>query len=190
MEGALTWAFEFEDQPYFPGFRALATNGIPLPVLNVFRMFSRMPGERVAASSSAEVPLDSIVAGGVRGAPDVSALASRDAHRVAILVWHYHDDDVPGPAADVQLECSGLPAGVREARLTHYRIDETHSNAYAAWTRMGEPVAPDPKQYTELMSASALTTLEEPRRVSVDDGNIALRFSLPRQGVSLLVLAY
>ena len=28
FEGALTWAFEFEDQPYFAGFRSLATNGI------------------------------------------------------------------------------------------------------------------------------------------------------------------
>ena len=48
LEGALTWAFEFEDQPYFAGFRVLATNGIDLPVLNVFRMFSRM-GARAGA---------------------------------------------------------------------------------------------------------------------------------------------
>src|SRR5947209_17485315 len=38
MEGMLTWAFEFEDQPYFDGFRTLATNGIDKPVLNFFRM--------------------------------------------------------------------------------------------------------------------------------------------------------
>ena len=36
LEGALTWAFEFEDEPYFAGFRALSTNQIDLPVLNVF----------------------------------------------------------------------------------------------------------------------------------------------------------
>ena len=42
LEGALTWAFEFEDQPYFAGFRVLASNGINLPVFNVFRMFSQM----------------------------------------------------------------------------------------------------------------------------------------------------
>ena len=39
IEGMLTWAFEFEGQPYFDGFRTLATNGIDKPVLNVFRMF-------------------------------------------------------------------------------------------------------------------------------------------------------
>ena len=50
LEGALTWAFEFEDTPYFAGFRALSTNGINLPVFNVFRMFSRMGAERVAGN--------------------------------------------------------------------------------------------------------------------------------------------
>jgi xylan 1,4-beta-xylosidase len=52
LQGALTWAFEFEDQPYFAGFRVLASNGIDLPVMNVFRMFSRMSGQRVATKSS------------------------------------------------------------------------------------------------------------------------------------------
>jgi len=27
VEGSVTWAFEFENQPYFAGFRELATNG-------------------------------------------------------------------------------------------------------------------------------------------------------------------
>ncbi len=44
FEGPLTWAFEFEDQPYFAGFRVLSTNGIALPVLNVFRMLGLMGG--------------------------------------------------------------------------------------------------------------------------------------------------
>ena len=47
FEGAVTWAFEFEDQPYFDGFRDLATNGIDKPVLNVFRMFGLMRGDRL-----------------------------------------------------------------------------------------------------------------------------------------------
>ena len=58
FEGAVTWAFEFEDQPYFAGFRVLSTNGIALPVLNVFRMFGMMGGQRVAVESSADVGLE------------------------------------------------------------------------------------------------------------------------------------
>ena len=116
LEGALTWAFEFEDQPYFAGFRALATNGIALPVLNVFRMFSKMGGRRVAAESSAEVPLATMLTEGVRGAPDVAALASVEPGRVNVMAWHYHDDDVPGPDAAVELVVAGLPAAAAEAR--------------------------------------------------------------------------
>src|SRR6185295_7756776 len=44
LEGALTWAFEFENDPYFAGFRVLASNGLTLPVFNVFRMFAHLKG--------------------------------------------------------------------------------------------------------------------------------------------------
>ncbi len=190
LEGALTWAFEFEDQPYFAGFRALATNGIDLPVLNVFRMFSKMGGQRVAARSSAEVPLDAILADGVRGAPDVAAFASVEPNRLAVMAWHYHDDDVAGPEAAVDLAVTGLPPTARQATVTHYRIDENHSNAYAAWKRMGSPIAPTRRQYDELEAASRLALLEEPRSASATDGTLALTFALPRQAVSLVTIEW
>jgi xylan 1,4-beta-xylosidase len=191
LEGALTWAFEFENQPYFAGFRALASCGIDLPVLNVFRMFGKMGGDRVAVDSSGEVPLATIVEGGVRGAPDVSALASLESNRLAVLVWHYHDDDVPGPDAAVELALTGLRLKEGAARLTHYRVDDRHSNAYAEWQRLGSPLAPDRAQYNQLLAASQLATLETaPARVAVRDGAATLQFSLPRQAVSLLVLEW
>ena len=112
LEGALTWAFEFEDQPYFAGFRALATNGIDLPVLNVFRMFSRMGGERVAATSDGAVR--STRSSRTACATARTSARSRAARRqVRVLVWHYHDDDVPGPEAEVHLNLEGLPARER-----------------------------------------------------------------------------
>jgi xylan 1,4-beta-xylosidase len=190
LEGALTWAFEFEDQPYFAGFRALSTNGIALPVLNVFRMFSKMRGERVAAESSAQVPLERMLAEGVRGAADVAALASREARRLAVLAWHYHDDDVPGPDAAMELAVAGLPASIGEARLAHYRVDERHGNAYAAWKRMGSPIAPDRDQYEELAKASSLALVDPPVTVRVERGAVTLRFTLPRQAVSLVMIEW
>ena len=190
IEGALTWAFEFEDQPWFAGFRAVATNGIALPVLNVFRMFSKMAGDRVAAESSAAVPLDSLLKDGVRGAPDVAALASREPSRLSVIVWHYHDDDVPGDDAAVSLTVSGLPSALREAKLTHYRIDDAHSNAYAAWKRMGAPIAPSREQYDALEATSRLTLFEEPKSVPVASGAVRLELALPRQAVSLVVLEW
>jgi xylan 1,4-beta-xylosidase len=190
LEGALTWAFEFEDQPYFAGFRALATNGIELPVLNVFRMFGKMGGRRLATKSTADAGLEGILKDGVRGAPDVSALASLEARKLSVMAWHYHDDDVAGPDAAVQLALRGLPLAQGEARLTHYRIDENHSNAYAQWKRQGSPIAPNTEQYAELLAAARLATMEGPASLAVDKGAATLRFALPRQAVSLVVLEW
>ncbi|HXG46327.1 MAG TPA: beta-xylosidase [Methylomirabilota bacterium] len=189
LEGALTWAFEFEDQPYFAGFRALASNGIDLPVLNVFRMFGRMTGERVVATSSHALPLGVVLREGVRSQPDVGALAARDRGRLAILVWHYHDDDVPGPDATVTLALSGWSAPAARLRVTHWRIDQEHSNAFAEWKRMGSPIAPTRRQYDQLVRAGQLQLLHPAGPdLSLREGRGELSFALPRQGVSLLVL--
>jgi xylan 1,4-beta-xylosidase len=189
LDAALTWAFEFEDQPYFEGQRVLATNGIDLPVLNVFRMFSRMGGQRVETRSSGEVPLDTIIREGVRGAPDVGAIASLQGNKLCVLVWHYHDDDVAGPDARVQLDVAGLPLAAGSARLTHYRIDQTHSNAFTEWKNLGSPAQPDSAQYALLIKAGRLSTLDDaPGAVAVVNGTATLDFILPRQAVSLLVM--
>jgi xylan 1,4-beta-xylosidase len=188
FEGAVTWAFEFEDQPYFPGFRALASNGIDLPVLNAFRMLARMSGQRLMTRSSSEVPLDEILASSVRNQPDVAAFASIDGQRLYAMVWHYHDDDIAGPDALVTLNLKGLGRASGAASVTHYRIDENHSNAYALWQRLGSPVAPNDNVYAQLLKAGELATLEESAAVSLRRGAGKLAFALPRQGVSLLVI--
>jgi xylan 1,4-beta-xylosidase len=187
--GAVTWAFLFEDQPYFDGFRDLATNGIAKPVLNTFRMLGQMSGNRVLAVSSAGLSVEEIRDTGVRGAPDISALAARSARSATVLVWNYHDDDVPAPAATVQLSLEGLPAG--RATLAHFRIDESHSNSYAAWLRMGSPQAPDPAQYAELEKASALQELAPARALIVGyDGRVVESFDLPRKAVSFIKITW
>jgi xylan 1,4-beta-xylosidase len=190
LEGALTWAFQFEDTPYFAGFRALATNGINLPVFNVFRMFSRMGADRIDATSDSARDLDAMLKEGVRERPDVAALASRDARRVAVLAWHYHDDDIPGPMADVTLALEGLGIAEGKAQLRHFRIDAAHSNAYAAWLGMGSPQQPSPAQYTELERASELAVLKGPSTIDVVEGSATIAFTLPRQAVSLLVVEW
>ena len=191
LEGALTWAFEFEDQPYFAGQRVLSTNGIALPVLNVFRMFSQMAAERIPAHSTSAVALADILKTGVRGHPDVGALASRDAQRLAVMLWHYHDDDMAGPDASVEYVAKGLPVTARTGKLTHYRIDDKHSNAFSEWKRMGSPIAPSREQYTAMQKASELAVLAaSPSTVPISNGIATLSFSLPRQAVSLIVIEW
>jgi xylan 1,4-beta-xylosidase len=187
LDAALTWAFEFEDQPFFAGQRTLANNGIDLPVMNVFRMFSLMSGHRVEARSSQEVPLDDIVRNGVRGQPDVAALASIDGQKLAVLVWHYHDDDVPGPDAAIEMTLHHLPLADGEGRLTRRLVDRTHSNAFTLWQSMGSPTAPDGAQYAELVKAGQLAA-EPAVSVAIKDGSATIGFTLPRQGVYLFLL--
>jgi xylan 1,4-beta-xylosidase len=190
LEGALTWAFEFEDQPYFAGFRVLASNGINLPVFNVFRMFSQMGTQRVSATSDGAVDLDAMMKDGVRQKPDVAALASRDGNKLTVLAWHYHDDDVAGPAAAVTLTVDGL-AKSGSAKLQQYRIDTTHSNAYTAWQKMGSPAAPTPAQYKDLEAASQLASVSDaPAKVDIADGHATIKITLPRQAVSLFVIEW
>lgn len=190
LEGALTWAFQFEETPYFAGFRVLATNGITLPVFNVFRMFSRMGPQRIAAISDREVDLDTMIKQGVRQRPDVAALASRDARRVSVMVWHYHDDDVPGPSAEVLLRIKGIESKRGTATLQHFRIDADHSNAYTIWRRMGSPQNPSAAQYAQLEKASDLAMVKGPSPIDVAEGRATVAFTLPRQAVSLVVIAW
>ena len=188
LEGAVTWAFEFENQPYFDGFRDLATNGIGKPVLNVFRMFGLMGGQRIVAESSGATDLETILKDGVRGKPDVSALASRQERSVEIMIWNYHDDDLPGPAAAVALSVEGL--GATRVQLSHYRIDREQSNSYEVWKKMGSPQKPSPEQCAQLESASELQLIEPPKLLPAASGRVSLNLSLPRQGVSLLKLTW
>lgn len=191
LEGALTWAFEFEDQPFFAGQRVLASEGIDLPILNLFRMLSRLSGQRVAARSSEEVPLAAILAGGVRTRPDVGTLATAAPGRLEILIWHYHDDDVTGPDADVRLRISGLPPTASASAVRQYRIDDRHSDAYSAWRRMGSPPAPNASQYAALRAAGALAALSDASvAATADRGALELHFTLPRQAVSLIELEF
>jgi len=182
----LTWAFEFEVQPYFDGFRTLSTNGIDKPVINLFRMAGLMAGNRVRVQSSGSVPLDDVLKTGVRQQPDVDAVATAADGEAAVMLWNYHDDDLPGSSADVDLSVKGFPATARRVLVEHYRIDDAHSNAYTVWKQMGSPQNPTAEQYAQLKAAGGLQLEDSPRWVDVKSAAIDLSFSLPRQGVSLV----
>jgi len=190
IEGMLTWAFEFENQPYFDGLRTLATNGIDKPVLNLFRMAGLMRGERVRVDSSGSVPLNTILSNGVFGSPDIDALAARNGQEISVLAWNYHDDDVPAPDARVQLRIAGIPGTAARVLVRHYRIDRNHSNACTLWQRLGSPQEPTPEQYAALEGAGQLQQLESPRWIESRGGEADLDFTLPREGVSLVQVVW
>jgi xylan 1,4-beta-xylosidase len=186
----LSWSFEFEGKDYFEGFRTLATNGVDKPVLNVFRMAALMSGDRVMTSSTGQVSLDDILSKGVTRTPDVDAIATRSDHEAAVMLWNYHDDDLPAAGAEVEVTIAGIPSGVKKALLEQYRIDDTHSNSYSAWKAMGSPQTPTPEQYARLKEAGQLELLSAPQWLDVSDGKVTIGTTLPRQATSLMRLKW
>ena len=189
LQGALSWSFQFEGKPWFDGFRSLATNGVDKPVLNVFRMFGMMRGKRVAVQVDSPVTAAVVMEAGVHGTrSDVDALASRTDQQLTVLVWNYHDDDLPAPDTPVELRLRGLPAG--RVLLEHFRIDAGHSNAYAVWQSMGGPQQVTPAQYATLERAGKLELLDAPAWITIAQSGTSISFALPRQAVSLLRLGW
>jgi xylan 1,4-beta-xylosidase len=184
--GAVTWAFEFENQPWFRGFRDLATNGVDKPVLNVFRMFGMMQGNRAGVNKDLAYNCFSIRDSGVRGIqPDINAIAAKDVHTATVMVWNYHDNnDLAVPASPVTITMKGLPDG--KVKFSHYRIDQQFSNSYEAWKKMGSPKNPSPQQIAELEKAGQLQLFSSPEWITVKNGAAVLNMDLPRQAVSLL----
>jgi xylan 1,4-beta-xylosidase len=189
LEGAVTWAFEFEDQPWFDGFRDLATNGIDKPVLNVFRMFGMMQGDRVKVQNAGAFSAVQIRDSGVYASqPDVHAFASSDAHSLSVMVWNYHDDDLPAAASKVTLLLKNIPD--RKALLQHFRIDSSHSNSYEVWKKTGSSQNISAEQYKQLEDSGQLTLITASQNIEISRNETEVIFSLPRQGVSLIRLSW
>jgi xylan 1,4-beta-xylosidase len=190
LAGFLTWAFEFEDQPYFSSHRALSTNGVDKPELNFFRMAGLLGGQRVAAMSSGAVPVQEIVESGVRQQPDVDAIATRKSNSAVVMVWNYQDDEIPGPGAPVQVSVSGIPRSVHRVLVQQFRIDEHHSNAFTAWKEMGSPQHPDAEQYAKLQAAGQLQLKGSPTWATAEHGRVNVHLELPRESVALLRVSW
>jgi xylan 1,4-beta-xylosidase len=192
LRSLLTWAFLFENQPYFAGYRVLSSNGIHLPVLNDFKLLGRLGGDRLPVSSDGALTLDAILASSVRQSADVDAMATLDGQAVQILVWNYHDDLVSAPASPVHLAVT-LPAsfGAR-AIVSHLRVDDAHGDPYTVWVSQGSPASPSAAQIAALQQAmepGALATGATGSALDVSSGTATLDFDLPRFGVSLVTLS-
>ncbi|MBN2761576.1 MAG: beta-xylosidase, partial [Bacteroidales bacterium] len=187
LHGALTWAFEFEDQEWFAGFRELASNGVDKPVMNVFRMFGMMFGQRVKDTGN-PYPADKVIAEGIRNQPDINAMACADKNEVTIMVWNYHDDDVLGEVNEIELTVSNIPEG--RMLMSHYRVDQEFSNSYARWQELGAPQNPTKEEYRMVEEAGQLKLFTSPKWITVGKDGLKIPFSLPRQGVSFIKLEW
>ncbi len=184
--GAVSWSFEFENQPWFYGFRDLATNGVDKPVLNVFRMFGMMKGKRITSESNRMYLLEEVLKTSIRGEQsDIGALASKDIKSAAVMVWNYHDDDKQGPTEAVSITIDNIP--VKKATLKIYLIDANNSNSYEVWKKMGSPKTPTQQQIAALETAGQLKCIST-KKIQVKSGKTVVNLQLMRQAVALAKL--
>lgn len=184
--GAVSWSFEFENQPWFYGFRDLATNGVDKPVLNVFRMLGMMTGTRLAAESNRMYPLEEVIKSSVRGTQsDIGVLATKDTKSAAVMVWNYHDDDKPGATEIAKVTIENIP--VKKATLTIYVIDKENSNSYEVWKKMGSPKNPSQQQISTLEKSGKLQSIST-KKIKIASGKTMIPVQLERQAVALVKL--
>jgi xylan 1,4-beta-xylosidase len=188
LKGAVSWSFEFEDQEWFAGFRDLSTNGVGKPVLNVFRMFGMMVGERISVQSDNGMNAADIIANGVMERNDIHAIAGKDQNSIWAMVWNYHDDNITGSSSPVELTIHSITKN--KVLIHHYRVDQQFSNSFEKWKAMGKPLQVTPEQYKELEDAGQLQLFTSPKWMNTNDGKAIVTFELPRQGVSLVKLTW
>ena len=188
LRGAVSWSFEFENQEWFAGFRDLATNGVNKPVLNVFRMFGLMQGQRLQVETEGGMHVADIIEKGVREENDINALASKEGNSIWVMVWNYNDHDQKPGLADIALDVNNI--GGKKVLVSHYRIDDRFSNSFEKWKQMGMPQQVSAIQYKELEQAGQLQMLTSPEWKPAKNGKIQLNFNLPAQGVSLVQLTW
>jgi xylan 1,4-beta-xylosidase len=182
--GILSWSFEFEDQPWFHGFRDLSTNGVNKPVMNVFRMFGMMEHTRISSISDGGFSWQAVIDSGIRGgSPDIGVIATRDNNSASVMIWHYHDDDKIIPGKVVELAINSIP--VKKASVTQYRIDREYSNSYEAWKQMGSPQNPTSDQIAELKQAGKLRMTGSTVSEKTTSGTLMINTVLPAQAVAL-----
>ena len=119
---------------------------------------------------------------------EMAAIHSLHDDRLSVLVWHYHDDDLPGPEANISLDLINLPLESGESMVDTYLVDDDHSNSYTTWLNMGSPQNPTPDQCEKLEESSLLEKVSADHTVKISKGKASIVLTLKRQGVTLLVL--
>ena len=185
---ATTWSFYFEGERFFEGTRSLFTaQEIQKPVLNAYRMLSRLGTTRLAVESSGAWPLDRLDDGAAGMPEEIDAIATTGGDGVSVLVWRHADDQYAADsrATAVTLKLEHLPFR-GEARLSHWRIDAAHSNSHTVWRALGGPQDPSERELAAIRERQELERLEPDRSLTVRDGAASVQIALPLPSVSLL----
>ena len=186
----LAWAFMFIGERCFEGTRTFSTQGINKASFNIFKLYARMGHQRLSfESSQAQNVLAYEDRFGAGEEPEVSGMAAlSEDGTVQVMLYSHHDDWDIHDSFTVELHLENIPF-VGPAILEHYRIDGSHSNAYAEWVRQGKPKYPAQQQYESIKAKSYLECVDPIRMVKMVDGKLSLEFTMPTHAISLIEIS-
>lgn len=191
----LAWAFMFPGERCFEGTRVFSTQGIDKAVLNMFRIYGQLGDEKLAFHSDGAEGLGflkdfkrpAMSYTGEGEDTDVSGFAVHGKHGETQIIVYSHCNDRDQQADQVvHLTVEGLTAS--QVTVSHYRIDDQHSNAYAEWVRQGSPLYPKGEQYDAIKARDGLEKFCDDQTVTPRDGKLELSFPMPSHGVSFLTI--
>lgn len=156
----------------FEGQRAVFTAGeIQKPIFNAFILLGKLGTERLKFESSM--------------GKYVSGLATLKDSNIQIMVYNYNQD--VNDRENRKVELSVIFPSSKSYRLSHYRIDENHSNAYTVWKSLGRPLTPDESQMSQIKAKQGLELYEPVKNIKPSDNKITIPLEMPHHSVSLLV---
>lgn len=159
----------------FMGYRTLHTrNGFHKPILNAYRLLDRM---------GQEVIQDVVAANG-----GIASFATRDSDRISILVVNYNHKHPfnDGISQKVSLNVKQHWDMEGDITISHWRIDDKHSNAYTVYKELGSPTIPNPMETDAIKRRMGPEMIAGYPQEIKDKGTASLTFYLPCNSVSLV----
>lgn len=181
----LAWAFLFVSERCFEGTRTFATQGILKPIFNLFRIYAKLGNEVLSLKSSGELiaSLPNKIEGSL-----ISGIATvSEDNSIQIMIFNHHDDWENKNENEVEIKVENLNPETF-LKLTHYRVDENHSNAYLEWVKQGKPRYPSKDQYETIKSQDKLKIIETITLQTNQDGTLNIHFNMPVHAISLILL--
>lgn len=175
LQGYSYWTFSdifeenyFSSKAFHGGFGLLNIYGIPKPAYRAYQLLHRMGNEGLRIVGKHDT---------------VDIWVVRKEKMLHILITNWALPRHPIKTELVKLELNNI-GKIKTAFVE--RIDNTHANAYSAWTKMGKPESLSPSQVAELEIASSLN-MEPFGTVNKKDG-IHAEFIMPEQAIAFISL--
>jgi hypothetical protein len=164
--------------PFGRVFGMMTFQGVRKAAFNAFKMLNHLGPVRLSSAGGT----------GADGVDSMTTMSTAQ-DELQILVYDYFATLNSSGTDNVTVNVSNLPPALagKMLFLTHFRVDETHSNPYSVWTTLGSPTNPSEPQWQAMKQAQHLALLQ-PVGLTAVTTSFTTTFAIPHQAGSLILL--